>query len=124
MTGESGDADGRGAALGVDEAFVCAACGRRWYYTRERCPDCGGAEASTYALGEGELLAVTVTHVTPPDVRSPNALGLARFGDVRLIAQLTDADAAPGDRVTFGGAHRLRDGDARRRPRLVAVESP
>ncbi len=103
------------------EAFVCEDCGARWYYTRQRCPDCGGGAIDTYALGEGELLAVTEARVTPEDVRSPNHLGLARFGDVRLVAQLADGSGAVGDTVAFGGAHELRGNRPGDHPRLRVV---
>jgi uncharacterized OB-fold protein len=105
----------------VDRAFVCDDCGCRWYYTRSRCPDCGGDGISTYRLDAGELLAVTDIAVTPPDVRSPNRVGLARFGDVQLIAQLRD-DASVGDRVVFAGEFRLREGDEPTKPRLQSAD--
>lgn len=105
----------------TDEAYRCGECDRRWYYTRGRCPDCGGEAAEPYRLGEAELVAVTEVAVTPPDVRSPNWLGIAEFDDgVRLLAQLT-GPAAVGDRVRFAGEHRLREGDERPRPRLAPV---
>ena len=108
--------------LPVDVAFVCAECDRRWYYTRSRCPDCHGNEISTYRLEEGELIAWTESAVTPPDVRSPNYLGLARFGSVQLIAQLRDDSASVGDSVTFAGEYRLRNDDDLEQPRLTLVE--
>ncbi|WP_247004221.1 Zn-ribbon domain-containing OB-fold protein [Halosolutus gelatinilyticus] len=106
----------------ADRAFVCTGCGRRWYYTRSRCPDCGADESSTYELGDGELVARTEIAVTPPDVRSPNWIGLVRFGDIQLIAQLDANDVSIGDRVTFAGSYRLRDGIEAAEPRLIAVE--
>ena len=109
-------------ALPVDRAFVCDDCGNRWYYTRHRCPDCRGDEISTYELADGELLAWTDVAVTPADVRSPNRLGLARFGDVRLIAQVSDDEVSVGDRVEFAGAYHLRKGDETVEPRLTVVE--
>jgi uncharacterized OB-fold protein len=108
--------------VAVDRAFRCADCGRRWYYQRRRCPDCSGTDATTYGLGTGELVAVTRVEMTPPDVRSPNRLGLASFDGVRLIAQLADEALSPGDAVAFAGANRLRDGDEALRPRLDAVD--
>lgn len=108
--------------VAVDRAFRCADCGRRWYYHRRRCPDCSGTDATTYELGTGELVAVTSVEMTPPDVRSPNRLGLARFDGVRLIAQLADETLSPGDIVAFAGAHRLRDGQEELRPRLTAAD--
>lgn len=105
----------------VDEAFVCEACGERWYYTRVRCPDCGSDAVGTYELDAGEVLAVTEVAVTPPDVRSPNRLGLVSFDGVRLIAQLDD-EATSGDSVAFAGRHRLRTSDDSEQPRLTTVE--
>lgn len=106
--------------LRIDQGFECEHCGHRWYYTRPRCAECRGAEFAPYDLPRGELLSVTEVHATPPDVRSPNRLGLARFGDVQLIAQL-DGDASSGDPVEFAGAHRLRSGDEEPEPRLTPV---
>lgn len=111
------------APIPVDHAFVCSVCDNRWYYTRDRCPDCGAADPSTYELGDGELVAWTDVAVTPRDVRRPNRIGLARFGDVAVIAQI-DADAdviSVGDPVTFAGSHRLRDGTDEK-PRLTPVD--
>ncbi|MWV41973.1 hypothetical protein [Natrialba sp. INN-245] len=106
----------------VDHAFVCADCGHRWYYTRRRCPDCGGTDVSTYELAVGELIAWTENRVTPADIRSPNRLGLARFGEVQVIAQLTDDEASVGDQVAFEGAYHLRHGSETPKPRLTPLE--
>ena len=106
--------------IAVDEAFVCEHCGHRWYYTRSNCPNCRRDRVTTYTLGEGTLIAVTSVVMTPPDVRSPNPLGIARFGEVQVVGQLAQ-EAAVGDRVTFAGAYRLRDGDEETNPRLTVV---
>ncbi|NGM70667.1 hypothetical protein G6M89_16920 [Natronolimnobius sp. AArcel1] len=109
--------------LPVDHAFVCDACDRRWYYTRQHCPSCGACEWSTYELEAGELLAWTDVAVTPNDVRSPNRIALVRFDDgVQLLAQATDDPMEIGDRVTFAGSYRLRDGGRADAPRLRPVE--
>ena len=108
--------------LAVDRAFVCDGCGARWYYDRHRCPDCSGRAIGTYELDEGVLVARTTVEMTPPDVRSPNHLGIARFGEVQLTAQLVDGDVAVGDRVAFAGAYRLRDGRDATDPRLAAID--
>lgn len=107
--------------LAVDRAFVCDDCGARWYYDRHRCPGCSGRAIGTYELDEGVLVARTTVEMTPPDVRSPNHLGIARFGDVQLTAQLVGGDVAVGDRVAFAGGHRLRDGRDATDPRLIRV---
>ena len=107
-------------AVPVDHAFVCEACASRWYYTRERCPDCGADDVATERLRTGRVLATTTVHATPPDVRTPNSLGLVRFDDVTLIAQLADNSTEAGDAVEFGDSAVLRDGDpSTDGPRLV-----
>mgnify|MGYP000181983767 FL=1 len=110
--------------LPADRAFVCNDCGRRWYYDRRRCPDCGRSStaASTVRLETGTVVATTTVETTPPDVRAPNHLAVARFGEVRLTAQAVDGDLDSGDRVRFEGSHRLREGRERTAPRLTAVE--
>ncbi len=109
-----------GQRLRVDEAFQCSSCDQRWYYTRSCCPNCRGEHVETYTLGEGTVVAATTVEVTPPDIRSPNWLGLTRFEDVQLIAQLTER-VSVGDRVGFAGEYRLRSGDEHSNPRLTAV---
>lgn len=106
----------------VDEGFECTACGNRWYYTRRRCSECGVDDISRYDLTRGTLVTRTEVHATPPDVRRPNRLGLARFGDVHVVAQLGGSDIAAGDRVEFVGTHRLRDRQDATAPRLTVVE--
>jgi uncharacterized OB-fold protein len=108
----------------ADRAFVCDDCGHRWYYDRRRCPACGrGADsAATVPLEEGEVVATTTVETTPLDVRAPNHLALARFDEVRLIAQAADGDLTPGDAVRFEGSHQLREGRDRTDPWLVAVD--
>ncbi|WP_434520970.1 hypothetical protein [Halorubrum sp. AS12] len=110
--------------LPADHAFVCVDCGRRWYYDRRSCPDCGrsSTEDSTVRLETGAVVATTTVETTPPDVGAPNHLALVRFGEVRLIAQAADGDLSPSDRVRFDGSHRLREGRDRTDPRLVAVD--
>jgi uncharacterized OB-fold protein len=123
MTDPNGDrSDGRD--LPADRAFVCDDCGRRWYYDRRRCPDCGRSStaASTVRLETGTVVATTTVETTPPDVRAPNHLAVARFGEVRLTAQAADDGLALGDRVRFEGSHRLREGRERTDPRLTAVD--
>jgi len=97
-------------------ATACVDCGEAWAYDRVRCPACGGRDFESRPLGEGELVATTVSRVTPPGVREPNALGVARFGDVQLTAQLADDDLEPGENVVLAGEYELRDGE--RGPRL------
>lgn len=118
------DDRGRDGDPPADRAFGCRECGRRWYYTKPQCPDCGSEPSAhtTEQLGEGTVQAVTRVEVTPGDVRSPNRLALADFDGVRLIAQVTGDDPAAGDRVAFAGSFTLRGGDDARQPRLRVVE--
>lgn len=106
-------------------AFECVECGRRTFYAKRRCLDCGSAASQEVDPGTGELLAVTSVHVTPDGVREPNDLGLAAFPNgANVIAQL-DEDLAVGDRVRLAGDHELRRGTdgALRGGRLVAADS-
>lgn len=120
-SGDTNSGEERPDEVPIDRAFVCDDCGARWYYDRHRCPDCSGQTIGTYELDDGVLIARTTVEMTPPDVRSPNHLGLARFGEVKLTAQLTDEDVEVGDRVAFAGAHRLRDSREASDPRLTAL---
>lgn len=97
-------------------ATACLDCGEAWVYDRVRCPACGGRDFESRSLGAGVVVATTVSRVTPPGVREPNALGIARFGDVQLTAQLADEALEPGDDVVLAGDYELRDGA--RGPRL------
>lgn len=106
----------------VDQGFECTACGNRWYYTRRRCSECGADDISSYDLQHGTLVTRTEVHATPPDVRRPNQLGLARFGDVTIVAQLAGGDVAVGDCVKFVGTHRLRNRQDAMAPRLTIAE--
>lgn len=102
----------------------CVDCASRSYYPKGRCLECGGEEFIEVSAGEGELLAVTVVHVTPDGVREPNVLGLASFsGGANVIAQL-DGDLEVGDAVRLAGNHDLRvtDDGTLRGDRLVPVE--
>lgn len=100
-------------------ATECVACGAASAYDRVRCRECGGDEFRDVELGEGELVSTTVSRVTPPGVREPNPLGIARFGDVAITAQLAESDLSAGDAVVLAGEYERRDGT--RGPRL---ESP
>lgn len=113
----------------LDRAFECDECGRRWYYDRHRCPDCGDGDYRSIEIGQGELVATTVARVTPPDVRDENPLGVARFDGFQLAAQLsTDTESRPdvGDVVELRGTFTLRhDSDGRVvGPRLVSSSEP
>jgi uncharacterized OB-fold protein len=112
------------ATLRTDEAFRCVECGNQWYYTRRHCQACGSDQFDTYELGTGELVATTTVRVTPPDVRSPNPLGVARFDSIRVTAQLADETLSVGDPVVFGGAYRLRTNDTTCDVRLTNPTEP
>ena len=108
----------------MTELLECRDCGRRTYYEKRRCPDCGGAAFDGVAAGTGELLSVTTVHVTPDGVREPNALGLASFpGGANVIAQL-DGELSIGDAVRLAGERELRvtDEGPLWGVRIVAVE--
>lgn len=110
--------DDTAAATAVSAAATtCDRCGKTWAYDRARCPACGSESFHEVALGEGELVAVTVSRVTPLGVREPNPLGVARFADgVQVTAQLAADDLAVGDAVVLAGEYELRGGV--RGPRL------
>jgi len=92
----------------VTELLECDDCGRRTYYEKRRCPDCGGAAFDAVPAGDGELLSVTTVHVTPEGVREPNRLGLAAFpGGANVVAQL-DEELSVGDAVRLVGDRELR----------------
>ncbi len=91
--------------------FECKECDRRWYYDRHCCPNCGSTRFGDWRLGTGELVASTISRVTPPNVRDKNRLGLAEFDDVHVIAQLPADEESPaiGDIVELKGSFTLRD---------------
>ncbi|MFC6787259.1 hypothetical protein ACFQFH_15720 [Halobaculum halobium] len=49
--GSGAGADDRDGDPPADRAFGCRECGRRWYYTKPQCPDCG-SEPSSHATAE------------------------------------------------------------------------
>lgn len=92
----------------MTEPLECRDCGRRTYYEKHRCPECGGEGFDRVPAEDGELISVTTVHVTPAGVREPNALGLASFpGDANVIAQL-DEELSIGDAVRLVGDRELR----------------
>jgi uncharacterized OB-fold protein len=114
------DADEDAAVHVSADATTCETCDETWAYDRVRCPNCGGEQVRETHLGEGELVAVTVSRVTPPGVREPNHLGVARFEDgVQITAQLACEPLAVGDSVVLAGDYELRD--ETRGPRLEAA---
>ncbi|MFC3476783.1 PhlB family protein [Halobacterium litoreum] len=100
-------------------ATQCGTCGEAWAYDRARCPSCGGTDFASVEVGEGVVVATTVSRVTPPGVREPNHLAIARFGDVQVTAQVADEELTAGDAVVLAGDYELRDGE--RGPRLEGV---
>lgn len=105
------------------EIRECEACGYRTFYSTRLCPDCGSDRFDTRPAGTGELTAVTTVHVTPPGVREPNRLGVARFDGVGYIGQI-EGEATPGDAVCLVDGFDLRETDegTYSGPRIVAVE--
>lgn len=108
----------------MSRALECSACGRRSFYDKRRCLDCGSDTFEEVDPGTGELLAVTTVEVTPDGVREPNVLGIAAFdGDANVVAQLDDPAAVDvGDSVRLDGDHDLRQAEDGPivGPRLVA----
>ncbi|WP_049982261.1 Zn-ribbon domain-containing OB-fold protein [Halorubrum sp. BV1] len=108
----------------MTQLLECHECGRRTYYEKHRCLECGGSAFDRVDAGNGELRSVTTVHVTPEGVREPNRLGLAAFpGGANVVAQL-DENLAIGDPVRLEGGHDLRvtDDGTLRGARLVDVE--
>lgn len=93
----------------MSELIECVACGRRSFYEKRRCLECGASTFETVVAGTGELLSVTTVHVTPDGVREPNVLGLAAFeGGANVIAQLDDPTLQIGDAVRLTPDRALR----------------
>ena len=108
----------------MTQLLECRECGRRTYYEKRRCLECGGSKFDRVDAGRGELRSVTTVHVTPEGVREPNRLGLAAFpGGANVVAQL-DEDLTIGDAVRLQGGNDLRvtDDGTLRGARLVAAE--
>ena len=103
-----------------DQSFDAHRCpnGHLSYPGHTRCPDCGEKQTETVDLADRTATVVTWTtsNATPPGVREPNPLGIARFGEVQLTAQLADDDLEPGEDVVLSGDYELREGE--RGPRL------
>ncbi|WP_323676708.1 Zn-ribbon domain-containing OB-fold protein [Halorubellus sp. PRR65] len=60
---------------------------------RRVCPHCGSLDIEQTPLPErGEVETFTITHVATPNFAddTPYAVGIARFGDVRVTGQLRD----------------------------------
>lgn len=79
----------------------CPACGHRWYFHRDFCPQCGDASPSTEPCsGLGVVHATTLVHRAPSD-------------DFRAIApyRVVLVDAAEGFRLMAHGDAALAIGD-------------
>ncbi|GAB3669747.1 Zn-ribbon domain-containing OB-fold protein [Halopiger thermotolerans] len=94
------------------DVFECSTCGKRTFYRKDRCPECGDDRFGRSAPGVGEVVSLTRVHVTPPGVREPNVLGLVEFdGGANVIVQL-EGDLEVGDEVRLTDDRVLRaDGD-------------
>lgn len=85
----------------MNGVLECPDCGRRTFYEKRRCLDCGADGLRTRESGVGTLRAITTVYVTPDGVNAPNRLGLASFdGDASIIARL-EGGLEPGDRVAI-----------------------
>ena len=81
----------------------CTACGHRWYFHRDFCPQCGDASPATQACsGRGTVHATTLVHRAPSDefrAIAPYRVVLVDAAEgFRLMAH-GDADLAIGDCV-------------------------
>ena len=85
----------------MSQVLECAACGRRTFYEKHRCRNCGSSTFQPSDPGTGTVQAVTSVHVTPEDVSEPNRLGLASFpGGASIIARIDEA-LESGDPVSI-----------------------
>lgn len=95
----------------MTRVLECEACGRRSFYNKSRCLECGNNAFVHKKSGTGTLLSVSTVHVTPEGVREPNKLGLASFSsNANVIAQLGDS-VSVGDEVELSGDYELRQQD-------------
>lgn len=84
----------------------CAACGDKWYFRRDFCPQCGSTRIAAHAsAGDGVVYAATVVaHAPSPEwrERAPYGLCLVDLDEgVRVMAH-----AQPG--VAIGDCVRIR----------------
>lgn len=108
----------------MTQAIECTNCGRRSFYKKRCCLDCGGGDFTTVPAGEGQLRCLTTVNVTPPGVPNPNYLGLASFaGSANIIAQ-AEGYLSVGDTVRLDADRdiRLSSTGMLRGCRLVAVD--
>lgn len=121
----SGDEDV--ADAGYDEWIEAVREGEGYYIRCENdhgslpprrvCPHCGSMEIEETPLADtGELKTFTVTHVATPNFAddTPYAVGIARFGDVRVTGQLRDVaveDVEVGMEVAIDVAETETTGD-------------
>ncbi len=93
---------------GGTEAIVfetCDACRKRWYFTRSRCPTCGGSVTRSPSRGEGTLCAVTTVSRPPaPELRAyaPYRIALVEIDEGFRMMGHADDGLAVGDRVRSG----------------------
>jgi len=76
------------------EAARCRSCGKAHYPPMAACPHCGSRDIEPVRLPwRGILESYTVVYSVPEGARSksPILVGLIRLGDVRIVAELTDA---------------------------------
>lgn len=79
----------------------CPACGQRWYFQRDFCPQCGHTEPERLALsGLGEVHASTLVHRAPSDE-------FRAIAPYRVLLVATDE----GPRLMAHGAPDLQIGD-------------
>jgi hypothetical protein len=93
------------ADAGYDEWIEAVREGEGYYVSCENghgslpprrvCPHCGSLDIEETPLPDsGEVETFTITHVATPNFAddTPYAVGIVRFGDVRVTGQLRDVD--------------------------------
>lgn len=108
----------------MTHVLECERCGRRTFYKKNQCLECGSDQFTERKPGEGKLIAITTVHITPDGVRKPNELGLATFpGNANIIAQLDDS-LSVDETVVLDGDYELRARNDKilRGARLIAAD--
>lgn len=107
----------------MTDLLECTECGHQTFYDKHWCPDCAHETFRTRDPGVGTLRAITMVHITPDGLPAPLALGIARFDNARVIAQLDD-DLSVGASVRLEDGFELREciGEQVHGSRLVAVD--
>jgi len=102
----------------VEQKFVgfkCKACGRVMNPKHDRCLTCKGTEFEEVELPKvGKLITYTKLYALPVGIEMPPLmLGIADFGGVRVLGQLTTDDPKIGMllKPVWGKLRKLNDKD-------------